>query len=130
MKRMKVLAMFAALSLLVAGTALNPSLAGAAEWLPLEETYQDNWVRTIEQELNKDEYRWVFVNDPRMPQATVMWILDQAAAAYEAGNVATAEDLVRRAIGVLEQGAERNYYSHSDIEPILSSIREHRPVTS
>jgi hypothetical protein len=70
----------------------------------------------------------VFLNDPRTPQASVLTLLNEAAAAYNANERATAQDLVNEAIGVLEDGVRRHYYTDSDIEPITAFIRQHVPV--
>jgi hypothetical protein len=52
------------------------------------------WLKDIEQKLNSDEYRPVFMNDPRTPQASVMQFLNSAARAYEAEDPAMAESLM------------------------------------
>lgn len=128
MNSMKIRAMLAALSLLMAGTALNAPAAHAADWLALEETYNDAWVESVEQELTKKDYRWLFSNDPRSPQITIVRLLNQAAAAHQAGDAALTRSFVERAIKVLEEGVEQHYYSMSEIEPIISFIREMAPV--
>ncbi len=118
---------FVMLSLLVLGMTLSPALAGAADWISEEDAYAAPWVKTIEQELNKKDYRWVFANDPRTPQASIIKFLNEAAKAYQAGNKMMGRQLVRRAITVLEEGVDKGYYSMPDVEAVLSAIRQHTP---
>ncbi len=118
---------FVMLSLLVLGMTLSPALAGAADWISEEDAYAAPWVKTIEQELNKKDYRWVFANDPRTPQASIIKFLNEAAKAYQAGNKMMGQQLVRRAITVLEEGVDKGYYSMPDLKPVLSAIRHHTP---
>lgn len=118
---------FFMLSLLVLGMTLSPALAGAADWISDQDAYAAPWVKTIEQELNKKDYRWVFANDPRTPQASIIKFLNEAAKAYQAGNKMMGQQLVRRAITVLEEGVDKGYYSMPDVEPVLSAIRQHTP---
>lgn len=125
---MKLIAVLCTLSLLIGGVAWMPSPAGAAEWISGGDSYAAAWVKDIEQELNKKEYRPVFLNDPRTPQASVLRLLNRAAMALEAKNEALARDLVQEAIGVLEEGVRKHYMTRSDIEPIISYIRQHAPV--
>lgn len=126
---MRITAMFCTLSLLIGGAALAMAKpAEAAGWLSASESYAAPWVKEIEDELLKKDYRYVFVNDPRTPQASVLRLLNQAARALEAKDSALAEKLAREAIGVLEEGVRKHYFSESDIEPITKFIREHTPV--
>lgn len=114
-----------ALSLLLGGMAhLSPG-AQAAPWISGADS---TWVKDIEKELNKKDYRPLFLNDPRTPQASVLSLLGRAATAAEAGNDALAQDLVHRAIDVLEDGVRRHYYEQSDIDPLLSYIKQHAPI--
>jgi hypothetical protein len=69
----------------------------------------------------------VFLNDPRTPQAPVLRLLNRAAMAYEAHDITLAQDMVRQAIQVLEDGVRKQYYGESDIAPIISSIQTHVP---
>ena len=131
MKAMKLVVTRFALSLLIGGMTLTPSTVNAADWIGWvsgDDTYVATWVKDIERELNKKEYRAVFLNDPRTPQASVLRLLNQAAIAYNAKNSAVAEDHVRQAIEVFETGVRRHYYSQSDIEPIINYIRQHALV--
>ena len=125
---MRLTAVVCVLSLLLGGIVLMPSTVGAAPWISGADSYVAPWVKEIEQELFKKDYRQVFLNDPRTPQASVLTLLNQAAAAYNANEPATARDLVNEAIGILEDGVRRHYYSKSDIEPITSFIHQHVPV--
>jgi hypothetical protein len=125
---MRVITVMCALSLLIGGVALMPSSASGAPWIAAVDSYSAPWLKEIEQEINKEDYRAVFMNDPRTPQVVVMKLLNRAAAALEGGNAQLAEQLVREAIDVLDQGARKNYFTPSDIEPIKSFIRHHAPV--
>ena len=66
--RKQIVALVLALPLLFGGVApLAPSVH-AAPWLSSAKNYGSTWVKDIEQEFNKQEYRSVFSNDPRTPQ--------------------------------------------------------------
>jgi hypothetical protein len=86
------------------------------------------WVKDIERELMKVQYRPLWSNDPRSPQVSMMYLLHDAANALTAQNEAVAKDLVRRALNVLREGIARGYYSQSDIDPIVTYIKTHAPV--
>jgi hypothetical protein len=86
------------------------------------------WVKDIERELMKAQYRPLWSNDPRSPQVSMMYLLNDAADAQTAQNEAVAKDLVRRALNVLGEGIARGYYSQSDIDPIVTYIKTHAPV--
>lgn len=116
------------LSLLLAGTAVVPQAAYPAGWISDMGSFASDWVAKIEQELSKKEYRYVFANDPRTPQASVIRLLNRAAQAQAAHDETMAKDLVRDAMEVLQDGVRRNYYSAADIEPILKHLREQIPI--
>ncbi len=125
---MRLFAVVCALSLLLGGVALGPTPAGAADWISGADSYASAWVKDIEMELNKKEYRTVFLNDPRTPQASVLRLLNRAAIAHEARNEALAQQLVREALEVIENGVRKSYYTQDDIQPITSFIKQHVPV--
>ena len=125
---MKVTAVLCALSLLIGGVALMPTSVQGAPWISGAENYAAPWVKDMEQELFKKEYWPVYANDPRTPHMVALRLLNQAGKAQEANDSALAQQLVQDALEVLEEGVRRHYYSSSEIEPILSSIREHVPI--
>ncbi|MBA5866817.1 MAG: hypothetical protein GDA67_09020 [Nitrospira sp. CR1.3] len=125
---MKATAVLCALSLLIGGMALMPTAVHAAGWISGAEADAAPWVKDIEQELFKKDYRYVYANDPRTPQAVVLRKLNQAAKAYEAKDHALAQQLVREALAVFEEGVRKHYYSQSDIDPIVTFIRQHVPI--
>ncbi len=125
---MKVTAVLCVLSLLIGGVALMPSSLEAAGWISGADTYVAPWVKDIEQELWKKDYRDVYANDPRTPQIVALRFLNQAAKAQEANDRALAQQLVQDALEVFEEGVRRHYYSSSEIEPIMSYIRQHAPM--
>lgn len=125
---MRMIHVLCALSLLASGAVLTSSPAGAAPWISGADSYAAPWVHEIEQELLKKDYRYVLGNDPRTPQASVLKLLNRAAIAYQADDTRQAQALVNEAIDVLEEGVRKHYYSQSDVEPILNSIRQHAPV--
>ena len=127
---MKVTAVLCALSLLIGGVALMPTPTQAAGWISGADMYAAPWVKDIEQELLKKDYRYIYASDPRAPQVVVLRFLNQAAKAEEAKDSTLAQQLVRDALGVLEEGVRRHYYSQSDIEPITTFIRQHVPIKS
>lgn len=125
---MNVTAVVCALSLLIGGMALVPASGQAAGWISGADSYVAPWVKDIEQELLKKEYRSVYASDPRAPQAVVLRLLNQAAKAQAGSDTKLAEALVREALSVFEEGVRRHYYSESDIEPITKFIRQHVPI--
>lgn len=125
---MRVTAVLCALSLVIGGIALMPSSLEAAGWISGADAYAASWVKDIEQELLKKDYRNVYASDPRTPQASVLRKLDEAARAQEAGDSALAQQLVRNALNVFEEGVRKHYYSESDVEPIITFIRQHVPI--
>ena len=55
-------------------------------------------------------------------------LLNQAARAQEANDNRLAQQLVQDALKVFEEGVRKHYYSSSEIEPIMTFIREHVPI--
>lgn len=127
---MKVTAVLCALSLLIGGVALVPTTVQSAGWISGADMYAAPWVKEIEQELLKKDYRYVYASDPRTPQAVVLRKLNEAAKAQAANNSLLAQQLVHDALGVFEEGVRKHYYSQSDIEPITTFIRQHVPIKS
>jgi hypothetical protein len=126
--QMKSTAVVCALSLLIGGVALIPSSVNGAPWISAADSYAASWMTDIEKELLKKDYWMVYANDPRTPQQIVLRLLNRAAKAHEANNSALAQQLVRDAIGVFEEGVRRHYYTQSEIEPITSYIKQHVPI--
>ena len=125
---MRATAMLCALSLLISGMALMPSALEAAGWISGADSYAASWVKDLEQELLKKEYRDVYANDPRIPQMVALRLLNQAAKAQETNDSVLAQQLVQDALKVFEEGVRKHYYSSSEIEPILTFIRQHVPI--
>ena len=125
---MKVVALLFALSLPISGVALMPSSSEAAGWISGADMYVAPWIKDIEQELLKKEYRDVYSNDPRTPQMLALRLLNQAAKAREAGDSGLAQQLTQKVFDVFEEGVRTHYYSRSEIEPIVTFIREHAPM--
>ncbi len=125
MKRRVILRL---LSVLIGGVVLLPTPVHAAGWISRSDEYAAPWVKEVEQELLKPEYRYLYASDPRTPQAVVLRILNQAAKAQEAEQSTLAQQLVREALGVFEEGVRRHYYTEDDIEPITTFIRQRAPV--
>ena len=125
---MKRIVVVCAMALLIGGVALMPIPVYAAGWISGADAYAAPWVKEIEQELLKKDYWYVYANDPRTPQAVVLKKLNQAAKAHEAKESILAQQLVRDALGVFEEGVRKHYYSQTDIEPITTFIRQHVPI--
>jgi len=108
----------------------SPHNSDHLDWITVAaaDTYHAPWVNDIEKELMKEQFRMLWLNDPRSPQVAVMYLLDDAAKAQIDHSKAMAKDFVRRALNVLEEGIEKGYYSQSDINPIVSYIKAHVPV--
>ena len=104
-----------------------PSSLEAARWISGSDSYVAPWVKDIEQELWKKDYRDLYANDPRTPQVVALRLLNQAAKAEKANDSLLAQQLVRDALEVFEAGVRKYYYSPSEIEPIMTFIRQHAP---
>ncbi|OQW35868.1 MAG: hypothetical protein A4E19_15535 [Nitrospira sp. SG-bin1] len=125
---MRVPAMLCMLSLLIGGVALLPSSLEAAGWISGADDYAAPWVKDIEQELLKKDYGYVYANDPRTPQIIALRLLNHAAKAQKAEDRVLAQQLTQKALDVFEEGVRKHYYSRSEIEPIMTFIREHAPM--
>ena len=125
---MKRPAVVCALSLLIGGVALIPSSVHSAPWISAADSYSSPWVTDIEKEVLKKEYSMIYANDPRTPQKEVLRLLNRAAKAYAANDIALAQQLAREALGVFEEGVRRHYYTLSEIEPLTTYIKEHIPI--
>jgi hypothetical protein len=125
---MKRTAMVCALSLLIGGVALIPNVVQSAPWISGAESYAAPWMKDMERELLKKEYWMIYANDPRTPQNEVLHLLNRAAKAQAANDPSLAQELVRQALEVFEEGVRRHYYTRSEIEPIMSYIRQHVPI--
>ena len=125
---MKVTVVYCALSLLIGGVAFNPTPVHAAGWISGADAYAAPWVKDIEQELLKKDYWTVYASDPRTPQVVVLRKLNDAAKAQAAEDNTLAQQFVRDALSVFEEGVRKHYYSQSDIEPMTTFIRQHVPI--
>ena len=125
---MKLTAVVCALSLLLGGVALVPNDVQGAPWISGADSYAAPWVKDMEQELLKKEYWMIYANDPRTPQKEVLRLLNRVANALEAKEPALAQQLAREALGVFEEGVRKHYYAQSDIDPIMTYIRQHLPI--
>lgn len=125
---MKLAAILCALSLLIGGGALMPTPVPGVAWISGTDTYVAPWVNEVEQEILKQDYRHLYTNDPRTPQIIVLRKLNQAAKAQANHDSKLAQQLVRDALGVFDEGVRKHYYSLSDIEPITRFIRSHVPI--
>jgi hypothetical protein len=125
---MRITAILCALSLLIGGVTLMPSSLEAAGWISAADTYLAPWVKDIEQELLKKDYRDVYANDPRTPQLIALRFLNQAAGAQAANDTKLAQQFVQDALKVFEEGVRKHYYSSTEIEPIITFIRQHVPI--
>lgn len=111
-------------------SAPNARTPAPLSWITVApaNTYVAPWVHNIERELMKKQYRSLWSNDPRSPQVSMMYLLNDAARVLAKHNEALAKDFVRRALNVLGEGIARGYYSQSDIDPIVTYIKTHAPV--
>ena len=125
---MKRIVVVCVMALLIVGVAFNPTPVPAAGWLTGADRYAAPWVKDIAQELLKKDYSTVYASDPRTPQVVVLRKLNDAAKAQAAEDSTLAQQLVRDALSVFEEGVRKHYYSQSDIEPITTFIRQHLPI--
>jgi hypothetical protein len=99
-----------ALALLIGWVALKPTPVHAAGWLTGADAYAAPWVKEIEQELLKKDYSTIYANDPRAPQVVVLRTLNEAAKAQAAEDSMLAQQFVRDALSVFEEGVRKHYY--------------------
>lgn len=119
-----------AAAILLCGSAMvatgGPSTeAQGAPWLApaADEHVTAQWVQDVAHELRRERNRNVLINVPSgHPQAAILGYLNDAADALEAGQERSAKDLVRRALGILEDGVQYGWLSESDIKPIRRTI--------
>lgn len=120
---MNTIVMATALSVAAPGIFISP--ASAAQWLapaPQERLTAD-WVKDIAAQLRKEKWREVFMNAPfGSPQASMLGLLNEAAIAMKEGEAAYARDLIRHAVGILDDGVEQGWYSRRHIEPLKGLI--------
>jgi hypothetical protein len=111
-------------------TPTSPATQVPLSWITVAPatTYVAPWVKDIEKKLMQKQYRMLWSNDPRSPQVSMMYMLNNAAKALGEHNEVLAKDFVRRALNVLGEGIARGYYSQSDIDPIVTYIKTHAPV--
>ena len=67
------------------------------------------------------------IDRPKADWKSVLAVFE-AAKAHEAKDSTLAQQLVRDALAVFEEGVRKHYYSQSDIEPITTFIRQHVPI--
>jgi hypothetical protein len=97
----------------------------AAEWLApaADERITADWVRDVAQELRKNRYKNVFMNQPfGCDQCRILHYLNNAAAALDNDQAKLAKSFVKRALRVLRDGKEEGWYSSADIRPIKRLI--------
>lgn len=116
-----------ALAVLSAGAALTalPSTAHAAQWLApaAAEKIKARWVKEVDYELRSDQFKNIFINAPGgAPQAAILRYLNHAADALDAGNKEAAKDFVDQALGVVDNGIRKGWYSKSDVAPLRNMI--------
>ena len=126
---MGIVAILCALSLLIGGVTLMPSSLKAADWISDADSYAASWVKDIEQELLKKDYRYVYANDPRTPQMIALRLLNQAARAQEANDNRLAQQLVQDALKVFEEGVRKLLFVIRD-RADHDVYREHVPIKS
>lgn len=103
--------------------------AEASDWLPgtPADALTYPWVNSVNQELNKPEFRPVFLNDPRSPTVPMIHLFNRAAQAQKDNNLPLAKDFVRQALLVFDRGIEKGYYAEAEIAPIRKAILVHVP---
>ncbi len=122
---MRLGAILCALSLPIGGVALMTPSLEAAGWISGADSYAASWVKDIEQELLKKEYRDVYANNPRTPQIIALRLLNQAAKAQESKDSVLARQLMHDAIEVFEEGVRGQLSAGRAMETML--VQRDRP---
>jgi hypothetical protein len=97
----------------------------AAEWLApaADERISADWVRDVAQELRKNRFKNVFMNQPfGCDQCRILHYLNNAAGALDDDQPKLAKSFVKQALRVLRDGKEEGWYSSADIRPIKRLI--------
>ena len=114
------------LTLAGGGYAVLPTASSqAAEWLApaADERITADWVRDVAQELRKNRYKNVFMNQPfGCDQCRILHYLNNAAGALDNDEPKLAKSFVKRALRVLRDGKEEGWYGSADIRPIKRVI--------
>lgn len=107
------------------GGGIGLSMSEAAPWIapaPQQEL-SARWVKDIARDLRSPQFRNILMNIPGgSPQATILDLVNEAAAGMKNGEPEYARDLVRKAVNVLDRTAGRGWYTQSDIQPIQAMI--------
>lgn len=105
---MRVTAAYCVLSLLIGGVTLKPTPVHAAGWLTGADTYAAPWVKDIEREFIKKDYSTFYASDPRTSQVVGLRKLNDVAKAQEAEDNILAQQFVRDALSVFEEGVRKH----------------------
>jgi hypothetical protein len=119
-----------AISLLYMGggfTALVQAVTAPSDTSDIRQSFQSEWVQQIDQELQTPQLNWTFLYDPRDPQHKMLSALDQAAEAMAQQNQEKANEMVKTAFTILEEGHRLGYYPQSQVEAVKEAIRRHLP---
>jgi hypothetical protein len=108
--------------------ALAPAPAGSAGWISDADSYALTWVNDGESELEKKEYRALFMNDLRAPQVSIRRLSDRAVVGYAAKDDAQTRQCVTEALKVIASGAQTHSYTQAGVQPIVSFIKRRVPV--
>ncbi len=99
--------------------------AQAAPWLApaADEHITAQWVLDVARELDRERNRQILTNMPSGgTQSAILGYLNDAAAALQDNQSRYAKDLVRKALGVLDEGVEFGWLSPYEVKPIKRMI--------
>lgn len=130
LNKTKLLAIVTALSLLGIGgapTATVQAVATSSESSEVRQSFEAEWVKHIDQELQTPQLNWTFLYDPRDPRSAMLNTLNQAAEALDQQNLEKAKELVNKTFTILEEGHRLGYYPPRQFEAVSKAIKQHLP---
>jgi hypothetical protein len=121
---------FTAVALFWMGGGMCLRDAQASDWLPGSpaDASVSQWVTAIDHELNKAEHQAAFLNDPRSPIVPMINLFNRAAQARQDNNLPLAQDFVRQALHIIDQGVAKGYYAEADVAPMKKAILAQVPL--
>jgi hypothetical protein len=115
-----------AASIVLAGVLLlSPSQSVASPWLApaADERITADWVKDVARAFDKHHFKNVFMNQQYgCDQCRILGFLNRAAEALENDQPKLAKSFIHRALGVLDRGEDRGWYTEEDTQPIRRLI--------
>lgn len=115
------------LLVMIVSMTVTSDRAHAAQWLApaSDERVTADWVHEIEADLTGERFRNFFMGIPsETPIPAILHNLNGANQALADNNKALAKTFIEDAIGILDNGVAKGWYTRSDVAPVKSMIEE------